>query len=111
MSLEELKEATNIEEGELKRTMQVLPYICPDRTTPNMFNFQSLACGKARVLQKVPKGKDINPGDKFIYNRDFSNALFKIKINQVSWNIYSYKVVGQGSSDAVQLAEVFPVRL
>ena len=46
--------------------------------------FQSLACGKARVLPKVPKGKDINDGDKFSYNKDFTNALFKIKINQVS---------------------------
>ena len=44
---------------------------------------QSLACGKARVLTKIPKGKDINDGDKFIYNKDFTNALFKIKINQV----------------------------
>jgi len=65
MSLVELKEATNIEDGELRRTLQ------------------SLACGKARVLSKVPKGKDVNDGDKFLYNKDFTNALFKIKINQV----------------------------
>ena len=44
---------------------------------------QSLACGKARVLGKIPKGKDINDGDKFVYNKEFTNALFKIKINQV----------------------------
>ena len=44
---------------------------------------QSLACGKARVLTKIPKGKDINDGDKFTYNKDFTNALYKIKINQV----------------------------
>ncbi len=48
------------------------------------FPFQSLACGKARVLTKVPKGKDINDGDKFVFNKDFTNALFKIKINQVT---------------------------
>ena len=48
--------------------------------------FQSLACGKARVLTKVPKGKDINDGDKFVFNKDFTNALFKIKINQVIMN-------------------------
>ena len=84
-------------------------------------HFQSLACGKARVLSKQPKGKDINDGDRFswfvtvlnlekmkricssqfkchafflfpaiykplnrfIYNKEFTNALFKIKINQV----------------------------
>lgn len=65
LSLEEIKEAINIEDGELRRTMQ------------------SLACGKARVLSKVPKGKDIVDGDKFIYNKEFTNALFKIKINQI----------------------------
>lgn len=65
LSLEELKEATNIEDGELRRTMQ------------------SLACGKARVLGKLPKGKDIKDGDKFVYNKEFTNALFKIKINQI----------------------------
>jgi len=65
LTLEELKEVTNIEDGELRRTLQ------------------SLACGKARVLTKIPKGKDINDGDKFAFNRDFTNALFKIKINQI----------------------------
>ena len=34
-------------------------------------------------MTKVPKGKDINDGDKFVFNKDFTNALFKIKINQV----------------------------
>ena len=70
MSLEEVKEVTNIEDGELRRTLQ------------------SLACGKARVLTKIPKGKDINDGDKFCYNKDFTNALFKIKINQVTYLSY-----------------------
>jgi len=65
LSLEEMKVATNIEDGEMRRTLQ------------------SLACGKARVLTKLPKGKDINDGDKFVYNKDFTNALFKIKINQI----------------------------
>jgi len=65
LSLEDMKEATNIEDGEMRRTLQ------------------SLACGKARVLTKLPKGKDINDGDKFVYNKEFTNALFKIKINQI----------------------------
>ena len=54
-------------------------------------SLQSLACGKARVLTKLPKGKDINDGDKFVYNKDFTNALFKIKINQVSVNIGEFQ--------------------
>ena len=65
LSLEEIRELTAIEDGELRRTLQ------------------SLACGKARVLQKTPRGKDINDGDKFVYNKDFTHQLFHIKINQV----------------------------
>ena len=44
---------------------------------------QSLACGKARVLVKTPKSKDVMNGDKFTYNKDFTNQLFRIKINQI----------------------------
>ncbi|XP_057573915.1 cullin-4B isoform X2 [Hippopotamus amphibius kiboko] len=64
-SLEEIKQATGIEDGELRRTLQ------------------SLACGKARVLAKNPKGKDIEDGDKFVCNDDFKHKLFRIKINQI----------------------------
>ncbi len=65
ISFEDIKVATNIEDGELRRTLQ------------------SLACGKARVLYKAPKGKDICDGDRFIFNKDFTHQLFHIKINQV----------------------------
>ena len=41
------------------------------------------------MLTKVPKGKDINDGDKFVFNKDFTNALFKIKINQVTMKYYN----------------------
>uniref|UniRef100_A0A8C2YNQ1 Cullin-4B n=1 Tax=Chinchilla lanigera TaxID=34839 RepID=A0A8C2YNQ1_CHILA len=64
-SLEEIKQATGIEDGELRRTLQ------------------SLACGKARVLAKNPKGKDTEDGDKFICNSDFIHKLFRTKINQI----------------------------
>ncbi|PRD26335.1 UNVERIFIED_CONTAM: Cullin-4A [Trichonephila clavipes] len=62
---EEIKQTTGIEDGELKRTLQ------------------SLACGKARVLQKVPRGKDVEEKDKFVFNSDFKNKLYRIKINQI----------------------------
>lgn len=65
LPFEEIKAATNIEDAELRRTLQ------------------SLACGKARVLRKVPAGKDILDGDKFTYYKDFTNKLFRIKINQI----------------------------
>ncbi|XP_022660003.1 cullin-4B-like [Varroa jacobsoni] len=65
LSLSDLKQLTNIEDEELKRTLQ------------------SLACGKARVLQKTPRGRDVEDGDTFEWNAEFRNVLFRIKINQV----------------------------
>ncbi|XP_034436636.1 cullin-4A isoform X2 [Hippoglossus hippoglossus] len=64
-SIDEIRTATGIEEGELKRTLQ------------------SLACGKARVLNKNPRGKDVEDGDRFNFNNDFKHKLFRIKINQI----------------------------
>ncbi|KAG7222385.1 hypothetical protein INR49_016340 [Caranx melampygus] len=64
-SVEEIRAATGIEEGELNRTLQ------------------SLACGKARVLNKNPRGKDVEDGDRFNFNNDFKHKLFRIKINQI----------------------------
>ncbi|NXJ98157.1 CUL4A protein, partial [Corythaixoides concolor] len=64
-SFEEIKMATGVEDSELRRTLQ------------------SLACGKARVLIKNPKGKDVEDGDKFVFNGDFKHKLFRIKINQI----------------------------
>jgi len=65
LSYEEIKMGTNIEDGEVKRTLQ------------------SLACGKARVLQKTPKGKDVADLDRFQFNKEFANKLFRVKINQI----------------------------
>uniref|UniRef100_A0A8I3S3R2 Cullin family profile domain-containing protein n=1 Tax=Canis lupus familiaris TaxID=9615 RepID=A0A8I3S3R2_CANLF len=64
-SLEEIKMATGLEDRELRRTLQ------------------SLACGRARVLIKNPKGKDVEDGDRFFCNEEFNHKLFKIKINQI----------------------------
>uniref|UniRef100_A0A452TQJ6 Cullin family profile domain-containing protein n=1 Tax=Ursus maritimus TaxID=29073 RepID=A0A452TQJ6_URSMA len=64
-SLEEIKVATGVEDRELRRTLQ------------------SLACGRARVLIKNPKGKDVEDGDRFFCNEEFKHKLFKIKINQI----------------------------
>lgn len=65
LTYDEIKTACNIEVEELKRTLQ------------------SLACGKVRVLTKNPKGREVADTDKFHFNNEFSNKLFKIKINQV----------------------------
>lgn len=65
LSLEEIRQKTSVEENELRRTLQ------------------SLACGKARVLSKIPKGRDVLDQDKFAFNSEFTNKLFRIKINQI----------------------------
>lgn len=65
LSFEEIKQTSNIEDGELKRTLQ------------------SLACGKARVLQKIPRGRDVEENDKFQFNFEFTNKYCRIKINQI----------------------------
>lgn len=44
---------------------------------------QSLACGKVRVLQKIPKSKEVATTDHFVFNNDFRDDHVKIKINQI----------------------------
>lgn len=44
---------------------------------------QSLACGKFRVLNKEPRGRDVSPSDKFIFNENFNDRLYRIRISQV----------------------------
>eukprot|EP00002_Diphylleia_rotans_P008178 TRINITY_DN1791_c0_g2_i3.p1 TRINITY_DN1791_c0_g2~~TRINITY_DN1791_c0_g2_i3.p1 ORF type:complete len:729 (+),score=166.26 TRINITY_DN1791_c0_g2_i3:90-2276(+) len=65
LTFKEIKEGTSIEDKELRRTLQ------------------SLACGKVRVLQKSPKGRDVDDDDSFAVNTEFSNKLTKIKINSI----------------------------
>lgn len=44
---------------------------------------QSMACGKHRVLAKLPKSKDVNPTDRFSVNTGFTDLKFRVKINQI----------------------------
>ncbi len=55
----------NTEDCELRRTLQ------------------SLSLGKAKVLTKMPKAKDVLDSDKFTFNKEFKHRLCRIKINQV----------------------------
>ncbi|KAM9107686.1 LOW QUALITY PROTEIN: cullin-4A-like [Megaptera novaeangliae] len=64
-SFEDIKMATGIEDNKLRRTLQ------------------SLACRKVRVLIKSPKGREVEDGDKFIFNGEFKHKLFRIKISQI----------------------------
>jgi len=65
ISFMDILDNTKIEECELKRTLQ------------------SLACGKARVISKIPKGKEVHKDDKFEFNENFTHKLMRIKINQI----------------------------
>ncbi|KAJ7042628.1 Cullin family-domain-containing protein [Mycena alexandri] len=44
---------------------------------------QSLACGKKKVLLKIPAGRDINDGDVFRFNDGFSDPRAKVHINSI----------------------------
>ncbi|KAM7255883.1 hypothetical protein ACFE04_011624 [Oxalis oulophora] len=65
LSFQDIKESTGIEDKELKRTLQ------------------SLACAKVRVLQKMPKGRDVGDNDEFIFNDGFTAPLYRIKVNAI----------------------------
>mmetsp|Transcript_1741 Transcript_1741/g.2670 ORF Transcript_1741/g.2670 Transcript_1741/m.2670 type:complete len:801 (+) Transcript_1741:58-2460(+) len=65
LSYKEILDASGIEDKELRRTLQ------------------SLAVAKVKALNKLPKGKDINDDDSFVFNREFSQKLYRIKINSI----------------------------
>ncbi|XP_057547247.1 cullin-4-like isoform X2 [Amaranthus tricolor] len=48
LSFQDIKDAIEIEDKELRRTLQ------------------SLTCDKVRVLQKIPKGREVDDNDSFV---------------------------------------------
>nr|DAD37573.1 TPA_asm: hypothetical protein HUJ06_008214 [Nelumbo nucifera] len=65
LSFQDIRDSTGIEDKELRRTLQ------------------SLACGKVRVLQKSPKGREVEDDDLFVFNEEFSAPLYRIKVNAI----------------------------
>lgn len=65
LTYDQVSLATGLQGAELDRTLQ------------------SLACGKARVITKHPKGRDIKPTDTFTFNKAFSDPKYRVKINQI----------------------------
>jgi cullin-4 len=65
LTCEQISQATGLQGAELERTLQ------------------SLACGKARVLTKHPKSRDVKWSDTFRVNRGFTDPRFRVKINQI----------------------------
>lgn len=67
LTVSQLAERTNLEAGELQRTLMSL----------------SVGPPGTRVLTKEPKGKDVSPTDTFSYNASFTSKQFRIKINTI----------------------------
>ena len=65
MTAREILDASGLEDGECRRTLQ------------------SLACGKHRVLTKTPKGRDVADTDVFTVNAAFTDRLVRVKINSI----------------------------
>ncbi|XP_042373284.1 cullin-4-like isoform X2 [Zingiber officinale] len=65
LNFQDIKDSTGIDDKELRRTLQ------------------SLACGKVRVLQKIPKGREIEDEDSFVFNEEFNAPLYRIKVNAI----------------------------
>ncbi|KAL5534761.1 hypothetical protein ACEPAG_1225 [Sanghuangporus baumii] len=61
----DIKEQTQIEDGDLRRTLQ------------------SLACGAKKVLKKRPQGKDVGDSDVFVFNAEFTDERFRVHINSI----------------------------
>jgi len=62
----DIAQATEIPGPELKRALQ------------------SLACAKFKILNKEPKGRDVDEGDVFAFNADFSAKHLKFKVGTVT---------------------------
>jgi len=65
LPFKDIQLASGIDEKELKLTLQ------------------SLACGRVRVLNKNPKGRDVDTTDTFSFNSEFTAKLFRITVNSI----------------------------
>ncbi|XP_052182282.1 cullin-4-like [Diospyros lotus] len=65
LTFQDIKDSTGIEDKELRRTLQ------------------SLACGKVRVLQKFPRGREVEDEHSFVFNDGFTAPLYRIKVNAI----------------------------
>ena len=66
MSYADIEAATSIPVADLKRALQ------------------SLACAKFKVLNKEPKGREVNDSDSFSFNAEFTCKQLRFKVATVS---------------------------
>ncbi|KAK7469322.1 hypothetical protein VKT23_003803 [Stygiomarasmius scandens] len=69
ISFTEILVATGMDDDELRRTLQ------------------SLACGKKRVLLKVPPGRDVDDSDVFKFNANFTDPRPRVHISSIQAKI------------------------
>ncbi|KZT35448.1 Cullin-domain-containing protein [Sistotremastrum suecicum HHB10207 ss-3] len=62
LQYDDVKAATGLDDRDLKITLQ------------------SLACGKKRVLRKLPPGREVEGTDSFIFNQDFTDPKRNLQI-------------------------------
>ncbi|KAH9808719.1 Cullin [Melampsora americana] len=80
----EIREATGMSDGDLKRTLQ------------------SLACAKYKILLKEPRSREINEtSDQFKFNYNFTNPMTRIKIQTIT-NKVETKVEQKETNDRVE---------
>jgi len=65
LSLSEIAAAVGMDDKELRVTLQ------------------SLACAKIKILNKSPKGRDVEEGDRFTFNSKFESKQLRIKVNSI----------------------------
>ncbi|KAJ3547369.1 hypothetical protein NMY22_g1674 [Coprinellus aureogranulatus] len=65
----DIRDRLRMEDGELRRTLQ------------------SLACGKKKVLKKLPAGKDVGDDDVFRFNADFWDERARVHISSIQEKI------------------------
>lgn len=83
LSFDEIVEGTRIGELSSRSWVGVELIHCVADVKDAARTLQSLACGKVRVLQKIPKGKEVATTDQFVFNDGFRDDHVKIKINQI----------------------------
>jgi len=59
---------------------------------------QSLACGKKKVLKKLPPGRDVNDDDSFRFNADFEDPRARIHINTIQAKVSAEESVKTNQS-------------
>ena len=82
LSYADIKEQTRLGEDHRLEAFRLVLTRCADDAELQR-TLQSLACGKKRVLKKIPPGKDVNMSDQFRFNDEFTDPRYQVHINSI----------------------------